>query len=204
MFSPKPLKNSYSDYSPWISAEIMELHYAKHYCGYVNNLNNALEKCPEFFKLSVPSILARINEIPQDVREIVRNNGGGVVNHEILWETLSTRVTKIHEGKLLEDIEHSFGTWENFENLFQKTALSLFGSGWVWLVLGNKKELKICATPNQDSPFLNGEFPIFGIDVWEHAYYLQYKNVRANYFKEIWKVIDWEVVEKRYLSSKPT
>lgn len=200
MFTPKNLKFQYKEYDPFVSAEIMELHYSKHYLTYLKNLNTAIEKFPEYFKLKVYEILEKINEIPEDIRKTVRDNGGGVVNHEILWETLSNKETKIQDGKLKKDIESEFGSFEKFKELFIKSGTSTFGSGWVWLIVNQRGKLEICSTANQDSPFMDRNYPVFGIDVWEHAYYLQHKNVRGEYMKEIWKILDWESIEKRYLS----
>ncbi|GCE63231.1 superoxide dismutase [Candidatus Mycoplasma haematohominis] len=203
MFSPKPLKFSFSDYSPAISEEIMTLHYKQHYFGYINNLNTAISKYPDFFKFEVSQILERIKEIPEDIQAIVRNNGGGVVNHEILWDILDKKETQIHDGVFKEDVSKAFGGWDKFIEQFMAAGGKLFGSGWVWLVFEKgTKNLKIMSTSNQDSPYMDGHYPIFGIDVWEHAYYLQYKNMKVNYLKEIWKIVDWKEVEKRYLSRK--
>lgn len=203
MFSTKPLKFEFGDYSPAISAEIMEVHYNKHYFGYVNNLNEALSKYPDFFKYEIPQILERINEVPEDIRGIVRNNGGGVVNHEIFWETLSNKETQIHDGVLKEDVSKAFGGWEQFKEQMITSGNKLFGSGWIWLIIEkDTKKLKIISASNQDSPYMEGHYPVFGVDVWEHAYYLQYKNIKANYLQKIWKIIDWKEVEKRYISHK--
>lgn len=202
MFKPTPLKEEFSSYAPAISQEIMEVHYTKHYLGYLNNLNHALSKHPELFSLTIAQILEKINEIPEDIKILVRNNGGGVVNHEILWETISTSNTEIHEGSLKKEIEKSFGNWETFIQEFKDVSLKLFGSGWVWLTFSkDEKKLKIIAMPNQDSPYMMKLFPLFGIDVWEHAYYLQYKNVRKEYIENFMKIIDWVKVEQRFLSA---
>lgn len=201
MFKPKPLKAPYDAYAPQISKDIMEVHYEKHYAGYINNLNNALSQYPNFFSCSISQILEEIEEVPEDIRTAVRNNGGGAINHEILWETLSTDRTKIHEGTLKQVVEKNFENWEKFIQQFKDAALKLFGSGWVWLTLDpNNKTLKILPMPNQDSPHMMKLFPLFGIDVWEHAYYLQYKNVRKEYIENFLKIIDWVAVEKRLLS----
>ncbi|CBY92037.1 superoxide dismutase [Mycoplasma haemofelis str. Langford 1] len=200
MFKPVPLKNSFSDYEPFVAREIMELHYSSHYIGYLNNLNKALEKCPEFFNQSVNEILSSINTVPEDIRSVVRNMGGGVSNHELLWEILSTKETNVVNGRLKSDVEKAFSSWDEFVSQFQKTVTSSFGAGWVWLVLDKGKNLKIVFTQNQDSPYMNGETPIFGLDIWEHAYYLQHQNGKLAYFKEVWKILDWQVIEDRYSS----
>ncbi|AEW44895.1 superoxide dismutase [Mycoplasma haemocanis str. Illinois] len=200
MFKLISLKNKFSDYEPFVSKEIMELHYSSHYVGYLNNLNKALEKYPEFFKQSVNEILSSIDSVPEDIRSTVRNMGGGVSNHELLWEILSTKETSVVDGRFRDDVKKVFSSWDEFVRQFQKTVTSSFGSGWVWLVLDKNKKLKIVFTQNQDSPYMYGEIPVFGVDIWEHAYYLQHQNGKLAYFQEIWKILDWQVIENRYLS----
>ncbi|OAL10303.1 superoxide dismutase [Candidatus Mycoplasma haematobovis] len=200
MFKEKAMRASFASYEPFISGEIMDLHYTRHYLGYLNNLNKALEKYPEFFNLSVNDILQKINSVPDDIKTAIRNNGGGVSNHEIFWDILDTKETTIHDGQLKRDIISTFSSWDNFREWFEKVVASSFGAGWVWLVLSKDKKLKIIFCQNQDSPYMSGDLPIFGIDIWEHAYYLQYKNGKMAYFKEVWKILDWKVIENRYLS----
>lgn len=203
-----PLPYDYAALEPHISAEIMKLHYDKHHTAYVKNLNDALENHPEFFEKSPEELLKNLNDIPEDIRMAVRNNGGGHVNHSMFWQIMKpfdTAQGKAGEptGALAEEITKTFGSFDAFKEKFNDTGTKRFGSGWVWLVknpsagLGQVK-LEVMSTANQDNPMSDGLTPIMGNDVWEHAYYLQYKNVRADYLKAWWNVVNWDEVAKNF------
>ncbi len=184
-----------------ISKEIMELHHGKHHEAYVKNLNDALEKFPELFEKTVEELLMDLDALPEEIRMAVRNNGGGHVNHSIFWEIMrpvkdSAKATP--EGALFEEITKRFGSFADFQAKFNEAGAKRFGSGWVWLVRTKEGNLDVLSTANQDNPMSEGHMPIMGNDVWEHAYYLQYKNVRPDYLKAWWNVVNWEAVEKRF------
>ena len=194
----------YNALEPVISKEIMELHHQKHHAGYVKNLNEALSKYPEFFEKTPEDLLASLNDIPKDINTAVRNNGGGYYNHSLFWETMKPfeLAENRPEGDLLNALESQFGSFEDFKNKFNDVGVTRFGSGWVWLVRTQEGKLDVLSTANQDNPISDGHFPIMGNDVWEHAYYLQYKNLRADYLKAWWNVVDWQKVGKRFLNTK--
>ena len=184
---------------PYISKEIMILHHDKHHQAYINNLNAALEKHPEIFKENPEDLLKDLENIPEDIRMAVRNNGGGHVNHLMLWQIMTPNPDYNEaSGELAEEIKKTFGSFNNFQQKFNDEGLKRFGSGWVWLVKNKNGSIEIISTPNQDNPISQGYFPIMGNDVWEHAYYLQYKNVRADYLKAWWNVVHWKEVERRF------
>lgn len=192
------LPYAYNALEPYISEEIMKLHHDKHHAGYVNNLNTAIGKHPELFKKSPEELLMNLSEIPSDIRQAVRNNGGGHVNHSMFWEIMSPKGGGEPSGKLAEAIKKQFGSFSEFQQKFNDEGLKRFGSGWVWLVCNKDGVLQVISTSNQDNPISDGHTPIMGNDVWEHAYYLQYKNVRADYLKAWWNVVNWDEVEKRF------
>ena len=199
-----PLEYPYDALEPYIDAETVKLHHSKHQQAYVNNLNNALASEPNFkFNGSVSDLIANLANVPMSIRTAVRNNGGGVANHEFYWQGLSPKKSHPSE-ELLSAIKEAFGSFENFQKIVNDSALSRFGSGWAWLGIACDGSLKVCSTPNQDSPMMSKEIsgcsivPILTIDVWEHAYYLNYQNRRADYLKAIWNIINWERVSKRY------
>ncbi len=177
------LPYGYKDLEPYISEEIMKLHHDKHHAGYVNNLNTAIEKYPTLFEKSAEGLLKKLNEIPEEIRTAVRNNAGGHVNHSMFWQIMAPNAGGEPVGDIAEEIKKSFGSFAQFQQKFNDEGLKRFGSGWVWLVKNKEGLLQIMSTPNQDNPISDGHFPIMGNDVWEHAYYLQYKNVRADYLK---------------------
>lgn len=200
-----PLLNySYDALEPYIDARTMEIHYCKHHSGYVDNLNKALEKFPEWQELSLEELLKRLNSVPEEIRTAVRNNGGGHLNHSLFWEIMrpKSQGKEKPDGELKKAIEKAFGSLADFKELFSKTAISRFGSGWGWLSLKKKGGLMIHSTPNQDSPILEGLVPLLGIDVWEHAYYLKYQNRRAEYIENWWNIVNWEKVEENYKKAK--
>lgn len=195
-----PLTYPYDALEPYIDKMTMEIHYTKHHQGYVNNLNSALEKYPEFHNLELEEILKNLNQLPEEIRTTVRNNGGGHANHTLFWEIMKPGGSQ-PQGEILKAINEAFGSFENFKNLFSETALKHFGSGWAWLVLTPDKKLKVYSLPNQDNPLMNGDLPIMGLDVWEHAYYLKYQNRRNEYIQAWWNVVNWEKIEEIYLKS---
>ena len=192
------LPYGYKDLEPYISEEIMKLHHDKHHAGYVNNLNTAIEKYPTLFEKSAEGLLKKLNEIPEEIRTAVRNNAGGHVNHSMFWQIMAPNAGGEPVGDIAEEIKKSFGSFAQFQQKFNDEGLKRFGSGWVWLVKNKEGVLQIISTPNQDNPISDGHFPIMGNDVWEHAYYLQYKNVRADYLKAWWNIVNWNEVNKRF------
>lgn len=179
-----------------IDAKTMEIHHDKHHAAYVTKLNDAIAKHPELGNKTVEELLRDIDNIPEDIRTAVRNHGGGHVNHSLFWEIMSAKTGK-PSGALTKAIDKTFGSVDKLMELVIANGMGQFGSGWTWLVVSNG-ELKAYATPNQDSPLMQGDIPILGIDVWEHAYYLKYQNKRDEYLKNWWKIVNWEEVAKRF------
>lgn len=192
-----PLPYAYEALEPYIDSETMHLHHDKHHATYVNTLNTNLEKHPDLFAKSAEDLLRNLNSVPEDIRTAVRNHGGGHVNHTMFWQIMGPKAGGEPTGALGDEIKKTFGSFDEFKTKFNDAGAKQFGSGWVWLVRGNDSKLQIISTPNQDSPLLQGLWPIMGNDVWEHAYYLKYKNVRADYLKAWWNVVNWKEVEKR-------
>ena len=194
-FKLPELKYSYEALEPHIDALTMETHYSKHHKGYVDNLNKALEGHSKFQEMSIEEILKSLDQLPEEIRTAVRNNGGGHYNHTLFWQIMSPEGGGKPEGELANKIDEDLGGFDKFKEEFKKAALGQFGSGWAWLVL-NEEKLEIVSTPNQDNPISEGKFPILGIDVWEHAYYLKYKNLRADYIDAWWNIVDWKKVSE--------
>ena len=194
-FKLPKLKYSYEALEPHIDALTMETHYSKHHKGYVDNLNKALEGHSKFQEMSIEEILKSLDQLPEEIRTAVRNNGGGHYNHTLFWQIMSPEGGGKPEGELANKIDEDLGGFDKFKEEFKKAALGQFGSGWAWLVL-NEEKLEIVSTPNQDNPISEGKFPILGIDVWEHAYYLKYKNLRADYIDAWWNIVDWKKVSE--------
>ena len=192
-----PLPYDYTALEAAIDEETMHLHHDKHHATYVNNLNTALEKYPELHSKSAEDLIRDINSVPEDIRTAVRNNGGGHVNHTMFWEIMGPNGGGQPTGAIADAITQSFGDFDTFKKQFADAGAKRFGSGWVWLVKGEGGKLTITSTPNQDSPLMEGQYPILGNDVWEHAYYLRYKNVRAEYLNSWWNVVNWDEVNKR-------
>jgi Fe-Mn family superoxide dismutase len=187
---------------PSIDARTMEIHHGKHHQAYINNLNAAIEKHPELSDRSLEELLRDLNRVPEDVRAAVRNNGGGHFNHSLFWTIMSGSGGGEPSGKLAEAINDTFGDFNAFRTQFEQAAVTRFGSGWAWLSLNTEKQLVVSSTPNQDTPLGQGYTPILGLDVWEHAYYLQYQNRRPEYVSNWWNVVDWEEVARRYRGGK--
>lgn len=199
MFNKIELKYDFKDLEPHIDEETMYTHYNKHYNAYTENLNNALEHLPEFKDMDIISILKNIKE-NNNYYMAIRNNGGGYLNHSMYFDMLTPKSTPL-PNKLEEKINENFTNFDNFKSEIISKGLSHFGSGWVWVILENDK-LKIITTNNQDNPYMFGQTPIMGIDLWEHAYYLKYKNLRKDYLENIFNVIDWNIVENYYNNLK--
>jgi len=200
-YSLPSLPYPYDALEPYIDKMTMEIHHTKHHQGYINNLNSALEKYSEFHNLELEEILKNLNQLPEEIRTTVRNNGGGHYNHTLFWEIMKPNGGGEPKGKLKEEIEKNFGSFEEFKNLFSEIAIKHFGSGWAWLVITPDKKLKVYSLPNQDSPLMNGDIPIMGLDVWEHAYYLKYQNRRAEYVEAWWNIVNWDKVEDNLLKN---
>ncbi|NEQ37346.1 MAG: superoxide dismutase [Okeania sp. SIO3I5] len=197
-FQLTPLPYEYDALEPYIDQETMQFHYGKHYAGYIKNLNGAIAKYPELKDKSAEDLLGSLNTLPNDIRTAVQNNGGGYVNHKMFWEIMTPNGGGKPEGKIATAIDESFGNFDSFKENFNAAGGSRFGSGWVWLALGKDRKLKVISTANQDSPFLTGDYPIMGNDVWEHAYYLNYQNRRGDYLNAWWNVVNWPEVNRRY------
>lgn len=192
-----PLGYDYDALEPFIDAETMKLHHDKHHAAYLSRLNQVMAKVPPKDRKPVDELLAHLDALPPDVRDEVRNQGGGHANHSLFWQSLKKNEGAKPAGELSKRIERDLGSYDDFWKLFSSTALSLFGSGWAWLVLRDRK-LVIEQTRDQDSPLLTGAVPLLGLDVWEHAYYLKYQNRRAEYIAAFQSVINWQGVEERF------
>lgn len=194
------LPYSYDALEPYIDEETMHLHHDKHHNTYVNNVNAALAKHPEIGE-DLEQLLSDVETIPADIRQAVINNGGGHLNHALFWELMTPEKTE-PSAALAADLEATFGSFEVFKAAFTTAATSRFGSGWAWLVVNNDGKLEVTSTANQDTPISEGKTPILGIDVWEHAYYVKYRNVRPDYIKAFFSVINWNKVNELYAAAK--
>ena len=194
-FTLTPLPYSYDALEPCIDTETMKIHHTKHQQAYVDNLNKALTNYPELYKKSVEELLLDLNSLPNDIKQTVINNAGGVYNHEFFWTVMSKEHNQLPSGNLLNAIDKTFGSYDKFKEEFTKKALSVFGSGWVFLVKDSNDNLSIITTANQDSPISLGYTNILALDVWEHAYYLKHQNKRANYINNWWNVVNWKQAE---------
>lgn len=192
-FQPIPLPYSYNALEPSISSETMTFHHDKHYVGYVNKLNATLENYPDLQSKTLEQLLTNLNCLPKEAKSSIINNGGGVYNHEFFFNLMSANHNTTLTGELKNKINDTYGSYDNFKNEFKKSALDLFGSGWTWLVIDGDNDLYIINTTNQDSPISKGLKPIICIDLWEHAYYLDYKNDRAKYIDNWFNVLDWSI-----------
>ncbi|QWG82828.1 superoxide dismutase [Mn] [Bacillus mycoides] len=195
------LPYAYDALEPHFDKETMNIHHTKHHNTYITNLNAALEGHAELADKSVEELVANLNEVPEAIRTAVRNNGGGHANHTFFWTILSPNGGGQPVGELATAIEAKFGSFDAFKAEFAKAGATRFGSGWAWLVVNNG-ELEVISTPNQDSPLTEGKTPVIGLDVWEHAYYLNYQNRRPDYIGAFWNVVDWNVAEKLYQEAK--
>ncbi len=195
-FELPALPYDYSALEPYIDTQTMHLHHDGHHAAYVKNLNAALEKAPDWQNRSIEDILRNVNALPEAIRTAVRNNGGGHVNHTMFWRIMKPNGGGNPTGRIADEFKN-FGGFDGLRERFNEAGTKLFGSGWVWLVRSQRGQLEIITTPNQDSPLLQGSYPIFGNDCWEHAYYLQYNNRRAEYLQAWWNTINWEEINKR-------
>jgi superoxide dismutase, Fe-Mn family len=201
-YKPAPLPYAFDALEPYIDKETMEIHYTKHYQGYVNHLNEALEKHPEFAeRVNLKEMLLDLSRVPEDIRTAVRHNGGGDYNHTMFWLLMKKNGGGEPKGSIGEALKKTFGSFKVFQEQFNQAAKTVFGSGWSWLSVDRDGKLILSTTPDQDTPLAQGMQPIFGLDVWEHAYYLKYQNRRPDYINAWWHVIDWETVEENYLSA---
>lgn len=191
------LPYDYDALEPHIDARTMKIHHTKHHQGYTNKVNAALEGHP-FADLPIEKVLRQINEIPEGKRQAVINNGGGYANHKLFWKILSPDGGGKPSGDLAEAIGKAFGSFDAFKEKFSSASAGQFGSGWGWLCVDKNGDLKVVSTPNQDSPYMNGLTPIMGLDVWEHAYYLNYQNRRPDYIEAFWNVVNWDMVAENY------
>ncbi|MEZ4700811.1 MAG: superoxide dismutase [Rhodothermales bacterium] len=186
---------------PHIDARTMQIHHGKHHQGYVNNLNAALEGHADLQGKSLEALLRGIDQVPEAIRVAVRNNGGGHANHSLFWTVMSPNGGGAPSGALGNAITSAFGSFDAFKDAFAKAAATRFGSGWAWLVVDKSGKLQVYSTANQDSPLMQGDRPILGIDVWEHAYYLNYQNRRPDYIGAFWNVVDWDTVAKNFAAA---
>lgn len=195
-----PLPYAYDALEPYIDAETMQIHHDKHHTTYVNNLNATVEGFPDLAEKTAEELITHLDQVPEEIRTAVRNNAGGHVNHSMFWQIMAPNAGGEPSGALAEEIKKSFGSFGEFQAKFNDAGTKRFGSGWVWLIRTKDGKLDILSTANQDNPMTNGHKPILGNDVWEHAYYLKYKNMRADYLKAWWNVVNWAEIEKRFES----
>jgi len=201
-FELPALPYAYDALEPSIDARTMQIHHGKHHAGYTNNLNNALSGQDALASKSIEEILADLDNVPESIRTAVRNNGGGYANHALFWSVMSPDGGGEPEGVLAETITSTFGSFDEFKSAFAKAAGTRFGSGWAWLYVDGSGNLVVGSTPNQDTPLMDGNTPILGLDVWEHAYYLNYQNRRPDYIGAWWDVVNWDVVAANYAAAK--
>lgn len=197
MFTLPQLSYSYDALSPYIDAKTMEIHLTKHHQAYIDNLNKALAGHVDLQSWSIDQLLANITKLPESIQTAVRNHGGGHFNHTLFWQMMTPKQIKT-QGLLLDEINKRFGSFDAFKDQFETAAKTRFGSGWAWLVLDGKGNLEIYSTANQDATIMQGDVPLLGLDVWEHAYYLQYQNRRPDYIASWWNVVNWDFAEQRY------
>jgi superoxide dismutase, Fe-Mn family len=186
---------------PHIDARTMEIHHDKHHAGYTTKLNAALEGT-DWANKPIEEILANLDSLPEDKRTAVRNNGGGYANHALFWEVMGPDGGGNPSGDLADAINSAFGSFDTFKQQFESAATGQFGSGWAWLYVETAGSLAITSTPNQDTPLMDGKTPILGVDVWEHAYYLNYQNKRGDYVSAFWNVVDWNKVAEKFAAAK--
>jgi len=195
-FELPKLPYAYDALEPNIDAKTMEIHHTKHHQGYTDKLNAAIEKHSELAEKSAEDLLKEVDSLPEDIRTAVINNGGGYVNHSLFWQLLSPEKQEV-SGSVSEAINKSFGSFDSFKEKFSDAAVKRFGSGWAWLVVSDGK-LEVMSSPNQDSPLMDGKVPVLGLDVWEHAYYLNYQNKRPDYIAAFFNIINWKKVNELY------
>ncbi|MDO8468123.1 MAG: superoxide dismutase [Nanoarchaeota archaeon] len=200
MYTLPKLEYSYDSLEPFIDAATMEIHYTKHHQAYIDKLNAALESHPKLQDLPIEDLLRKLNTLPKEIQTQVKNHGGGHANHSFWWLNLKKN-TKF-DGEISKEIKKKFGSYDKFKEEFIKTALSVFGSGWGWLILNKDNNLEIIKTPNQDSPLMEGNVPLLGVDMWEHSFYLKHGPNKTAYMEDFFKVINWENVNKNFEKAK--
>lgn len=196
-----PLPYAFDALEPYIDAQTMEIHHDRHHQAYIDKLNAALMGHSQLQAMSPVKLLADLDKVPEEIRTAVRNHGGGHVNHTLFWQMMTPEGGKQNKGEVGKAIDQTFGSFDKFVTAFNTAAAGQFGSGWAWLVLDNGK-LAVTNTPNQDNPISNGQFPLLGVDVWEHAYYLKYQNKRADYVSAWWNVVNWDFINEQYKAAK--
>jgi superoxide dismutase, Fe-Mn family len=197
-FELPPLPYDYSALEPYIDTQTMQIHHDKHHQTYVTNVNNALQGHDQLASMSVDDLLRNINQVPESIRTAVRNNAGGHSNHSMFWNIMKPNGGGEPTGDLSSAIQQAFGSFDAFKSAFNDAGTKRFGSGWAWLVLDSGGKLQVISTANQDSPLMEGLYPVMGNDVWEHAYYLKYQNRRPEYLNAWWNVVNWDEVASRY------
>ena len=201
-FTLPDLPYAHDALEPHIDTETMHLHHDKHHNTYVNNLNAAIEKYPELAAKDIDTLIAELDQVPAEIRTAVQNNGGGHANHTLFWEIMAPNAGGEPVGEIKAAIDATFGSFDAFKEKFAAAATSRFGSGWAWLVVDKDGNLEVMSTANQDSPLTLGKTPVLTLDVWEHAYYKKFSNVRPDYIKAFWNVVNWNEVNKRFLAAK--
>lgn len=196
------LPYAFNALEPHIDAQTMEIHHDRHHATYVNNVNAALEAHANLASKSVEDLISDLNSVPESIRTVVRNNGGGHANHSLFWEILGPNGGGAPTGAVAEAINSAFGSFDKFKEDFSKAATTRFGSGWAWLAVDKSGKLAITSTPNQDNPLMEGNTPILGLDVWEHSYYLKYQNKRPDYIAAFWNVVNWSEVNNRFAKAR--
>ena len=202
MFKLPDLPYAYDALEPYIDKETMELHHSKHHASYVDNLNKALEGHDDLLNKGVEELLLDIDSIPEDIKQKVINHGGGHANHTLFWNTMNSKPKDAPEGELSEVLNSTFGDLDAFKEKFTEKAMGIFGSGWAFLILTPDNKFELKRQSFQNSPLMNGNTPLLGLDVWEHAYYLKYQNRRADYIKAWWNVVNWDAVEKNFTEAQ--
>ena len=187
---------------PHIDAKTMEIHHTKHHQAYINNVNNAIKGKADLESKSVEDLISNLNAVPEDIRNVVRNNGGGHANHSLFWTIMGPQKGGEPTGEIAEAITKELGGFAAFKEKFAAAAAGRFGSGWAWLSVTKEGKLEVSSTANQDSPLMEGKTPLLGVDVWEHAYYLNYQNRRPDYVAAFWNVVNWSEVNKRYSAAR--
>jgi superoxide dismutase, Fe-Mn family len=201
-FTLPPLPYDYGALEPHIDTQTMQIHHDKHHAAYVNNLNAALKDHPDLQSKSIEDLIRGINSVPEAIRPAVRNNGGGHLNHTMFWEIMKPGGPSQPGGGLAQAIQAKFGGVDALKQQVNDAGVKRFGSGWAWVVVDGSGNLQVTSTANQDSPLMEGQTPILGVDVWEHAYYLKYQNLRPKYLEAWWNVLNWEEVARRYEAAK--
>lgn len=201
-FTLPPLPYAYDALSTYIDQQTMTFHHDKHHAGYVKNLNEAIADYPDLQGQSIEELLSNFDTIPTEIQTTVRNNGGGHANHSMFWSIMTPDSPAEPSGEVIDAITATFGDLDSFKEAFNTAGKKQFGSGWAWLVMNSNGELEVTSTPNQDSPFMSGSYPIMGNDVWEHAYYLKYQNKRGDYLDAWWNVVNWDEVNNRFVTAQ--